>query len=545
MLSRVASISRQFTSPLLARTIMSIPATQKALQIHEQGGLDVLAIHEIPVPKPGKGQVLYKNEYAGVNFIDTYQRGGIYKLAMPYVLGNESAGVVAAVGEGVTEADYGYKVGDRVVGYTAGGSFSEYVLNKAEKTVKIPEGVSTKEAATLLTQGLTALTFVKEAHEVKKGQYILVQAAAGGLGLLLVQLCKHFGAHVIGTTSTKEKAEIAKAAGADDVIIYGGDVNVAEEVYKITGGEGIDRGAHAVFDGVGKDTFDADFDILRRKGSLITLGNASGPVPPFAPLKLGPKNLKVARPVLNQYVHTKDEFAGYTKELFEIYQAGHLKLSVHGEYPLTVEGVRQSQEDIFVPNTLLDWLLWHSMFCVLAVPVILVYLGHITSLTLDPLFMEVIFIPAFLELWHAAWGTSAAALLQHTRIGDPSSSLLTPKPLVFNTFFISAVLAFAASVQAGYLWRQISRLRALPTPPTQEDTGPESSSNRGSKVISISCSTSPNVQHLRRMLLSVLFTSVALCLLAAVNVTVCFVGNLVQVRALCPIVLLSLQSHIW
>ncbi|KAM0756590.1 NAD(P)-binding protein [Meredithblackwellia eburnea MCA 4105] len=324
----------------------SIPATQKAAQILEQGDIDVIQVREVPVPKPGKGQVLYKTEYAGVNFIDTYQRGGIYKLPTPYILGNESTGVVVAVGEGVDESTYGYKVGDRVAGYTAGGSFAEYVLNKAEKTVKLPDDLSTKDAATLLVQGLTALTFVKEAHEIKKGEYILIQAAAGGLGLLLVQLAKHYGAHVIGTTSTAEKAALAKAAGADHVILYGGDVNVAEEVYKITGGEGIDRGVHAVFDGVGKDTFDADFDILRRKGSLITLGNASGPVPPFAPLKLGPKNLKVARPVLNQYVHTLDEFQYYTKELFKLQKEGAITLSVHGEYELTTEGIRQTQRDL-------------------------------------------------------------------------------------------------------------------------------------------------------------------------------------------------------
>ena len=149
-------------------------------------------------------------------------------------------------------------------GYTAGGSFAEYAVTTETKVAKLPEGLSTRDAATALLQGLTALTFVEEAHKVEKGQWILVQAAAGGLGLLLCQLCKYLGAHVIGTTSTAEKADLAKKAGAEHVIIYGNGVNVAEEVYKITGGEGIDRGVHAVFDGVGKDTFDSDFDIVRR-----------------------------------------------------------------------------------------------------------------------------------------------------------------------------------------------------------------------------------------------------------------------------------------
>lgn len=327
----------------------AIPTKMKACQIQEQGDLNVIQVRDdVEVPKPGPGQVLYKVEYAGVNFIDTYMRGGIYKMPMPMILGQESAGTVVAVGPDV---DDGFKVGDKVAGYTSGGSFAEYALTNVEKTCKIPENVSTRDAATVLLQGLTALTFVKEAHLVEKGQYILVQAAAGGLGLLLCQLCKHFGAHVIGTTSTEEKAKLAKQAGAEHVILYSGNVNVVEEVYKITGGEGIDRGVHAVFDGVGKDTFDMDFELVRRKGTIVTCGNASGPVPPFAPLKLGPKNLKVCRPVLNQYVHTKEEFQQYTKELWDILDKGHLNLSVYKEYDLSTEGIRQSQEDIMSRKT--------------------------------------------------------------------------------------------------------------------------------------------------------------------------------------------------
>ncbi|BGP44121.1 NADPH:quinone reductase [Rhodotorula kratochvilovae] len=324
----------------------NLPSKMRAAQIHEQGDIDVIQVREVDVPTPKDGQVLIKVEYAGVNFIDTYFRGGVYKPALPYILGNESAGTVVALGAGVSAESHGYSVGDRVAAYTAGGSFAEYALAAADKVIKLPEGFSTKDAATVVTQGLTALTFVKEAHEVKPGQFILVQAAAGGLGLLLVQLAKRFGATVIGTTSTAEKAEIAKKAGADHVVLYGEGRDVVGEVYKITGGEGIDRGVHGVFDGVGKDTFDVDFDLLRRKGTLVTLGNASGAVPPFAPLKLGPKNLKVCRPVLNQYVHTREEFQTYAKELFELVQQGALQLAVHGEYPLTTEGIRQTQIDI-------------------------------------------------------------------------------------------------------------------------------------------------------------------------------------------------------
>ncbi|POY72962.1 hypothetical protein BMF94_3948 [Rhodotorula taiwanensis] len=329
-----------------AAAASQIPTQMRAAQIQEQGDIGVIQVRQVDVPKPGPGQVLVRVEYAGNNFIDTYQRGGVYKVPLPYILGNESAGEVVAVGEGVDEATYGYKVGDKVAAYTAGGSFAEYALTSAGKTVKLVDGISTRDAATSLVQGLTALTFVKEAHEVKKGQYILVQAAAGGLGLLLVQLAKRFGATVIGTTSTEEKAEIARKAGADHVILYGPGRDVVSEVYKITGGEGIERGVHGVFDGVGKDTFDSDFEIVRRKGTIVTCGNASGPVPPFAPLKLGPKNLKVCRPVLNQYVHTQEEFQSYAKELFELVRNGDLKLAVHKEYDLSTEGIRQAQEDI-------------------------------------------------------------------------------------------------------------------------------------------------------------------------------------------------------
>ncbi|GAA5837222.1 hypothetical protein JCM3766R1_002166 [Sporobolomyces carnicolor] len=339
-LRRVTQQHRAFMSSL------SADQTMRACQIQEQGDLDVIRVSDVKLPQPGRGQVLIKVEYAGVNFIDTYQRGGIYKLPMPWTLGNECAGEIVSLGEDVDPAAVGFNVGDKVAAYTPGGSFAEYTLAPTKQTVKLPEGVSTRDAATLILQGLTALTFVREAHEVKPGQWILVQAAAGGLGRLLCQLCRHLGANVIGTTSSQEKAEIAKRAGAHHVLLYGPGTDVVSRVYELTGGEGIDRGVHAVFDGVGKDTFDMDFDLLRRKGTLVTLGNASGPVPPFAPLKLGPKNLKVCRPVLNQYVYTAEEFHSYASELFEIVKQGHLELSVHGEYPLTTEGIKQSQIDI-------------------------------------------------------------------------------------------------------------------------------------------------------------------------------------------------------
>ncbi|GAA5857956.1 hypothetical protein JCM8547_006638 [Rhodosporidiobolus lusitaniae] len=327
---------------------LQIPSRMKAAQFDQTGDVDVIQVREVEVKQPGKGEILVKIEWGGVNFIDTYFRAGVYPAALPWTVGNEGAGVVVALGEGVSRSSHNYDVGSRVAVYTPGGSFAEYAVVKAEKAVELPEGLSTRQAAAALTQGLTALTFVKEAHEVKEGQFVLVQAAAGGLGLLLVQLAKRFGATVIGTTSTTEKAEIARKAGADHVLLYGPDKwdEITQEVYRITGGEGPDTGVHVVFDGVGKDTFEADFGLLRRKGSLVSIGNASGKVPAVEPIKLGGKNLKLSRPVLNHYVHTLAEFQSYAKELFALVQDGSLNLAVHGEYEFSTEGVRQTQRDI-------------------------------------------------------------------------------------------------------------------------------------------------------------------------------------------------------
>ncbi|KAG8682393.1 hypothetical protein FRC11_014944, partial [Ceratobasidium sp. 423] len=274
-----------------------IPSTMKAARVGKQGGLEEIQVTDIPVPTPKPDEILIKVEWAGVNFIDTYFRGGVYPREVPFTLGQEAAGTIVALptaSEVINSDDYkirGFKQGARAVGYH-GSCFAEYVALPWKDVQLIPEGLSTRVAAASLAQGLTALTFVKEAYPVKKGDWILIHAAAGGAGLLFTQLASQLGANVIGTTSTPAKAEIAKKAGATHIINYT-ETTVSSEVLKLTDG----RGVEAIFDGVGASTWEDDFVSIRRKGTIVSYGNASGVVPPFSVLKLGPKNVKVCRPV--------------------------------------------------------------------------------------------------------------------------------------------------------------------------------------------------------------------------------------------------------
>ncbi|KAF3930414.1 Zeta-crystallin [Dactylellina cionopaga] len=236
-------------------------ATMKAVQFNKTGGTEVLEINQIPVPKPEKGQVLVKTAYAGVNFIDTYFRSGLYPVpAFPHTLGSEAAGTVEAVGEGVTE----FKPGEHVV-YLASGSYTEYLAVPERSISHVPDGLKLEDAAAILVQGLTALTMLRESYEVKKGDTILIHAAAGGTGLVLVQLAKALGATVIATASSAEKLEIAKQHGADYLVNYSGgeDAWVKEVLGHTKDGEGVE----AVYDGVGKATFEGDLKVVKRKGS--------------------------------------------------------------------------------------------------------------------------------------------------------------------------------------------------------------------------------------------------------------------------------------
>lgn len=334
-------------STIAQRRTMSLPSSIQAIAISKTGDFDVIEKKELPFPKSAPGDILVKMQYGGVNFIDTYFRKGLYKInEFPFIVGGEGAGTIAALPTGpeiVNNEEYkkrGYSVGAKVALYRL-GAFAEYASVPWKDVFPIPDSVPLITAAAAYTQGLTALTFVEEAHKVKKGEVILVHTVAGGLGLLFAQLIKARGATVIGTTSTPEKAAIARAHGADHVILYPTE-DTAQRVLEITNGEGV----HAVFDGVGKDTFELDFKVLRRKGTLVSVGNASGAVPPFSPLKLAEKNLRLLRPTMGNYITTPEEGRRYVTELFQLIADGTLKVNVFKEYPFTGEGVQQAQKDL-------------------------------------------------------------------------------------------------------------------------------------------------------------------------------------------------------
>ncbi|THV06469.1 NAD(P)-binding protein [Dendrothele bispora CBS 962.96] len=324
-----------------------LPDTIEAIAINKTGGFEVIEKLTLPFPKVDPKNLVVKVEYLGVNFIDTYYRQGLYPYKeFPAVLGKETAGTIVALptdSDVLNDPDYikqGYEVGGKVACDFL-GSHSNYASIPWLKVYPIKRGVSTRVAAAGLLQALTAVTFFEEAYEVKKGDIILIHTVAGGLGLLMAQLAKHIGATVIGTTSTKEKAELAKAHGANHVILYPVEDTVAR-VLEITKGEGV----HAVFDGVGKDTFDSNFKMLRRKGTLVSVGNASGAVPPFPPIKLIERNLKLLRPTMNNYVYTPEEARYYGNKVWDLIADGVLKINIFEEYPFTAEGVQQAQKDL-------------------------------------------------------------------------------------------------------------------------------------------------------------------------------------------------------
>jgi NADPH2:quinone reductase len=309
--------------------------TMKAVQIQSNGGSDVLDYTTVARPTAGPGQLLVRNHAVGVNFIDTYHRSGLYKLPLPAILGREGAGEVVAVGEGVS----GFKTGDRVA-YIGGASYAEYTAAPAVTTAHIPDQITWQVAAAAPLQGLTAWSMVTLAYTVKPGDWILVHAAAGGVGRWLVQLCKRAGAHVIGTVSTQEKAELARADGADVVLNYtmqpgeadeaAVDARLLREIMVITNGQGV----HAALDGVGKRTFEISFNSLRRLGTLITFGNASGPVPPFDVLRLAKGNYRLMRTTLFQYITTREEFAALATPMFAAIANGELKVPICALLPL-------------------------------------------------------------------------------------------------------------------------------------------------------------------------------------------------------------------
>lgn len=298
----------------------------KAVRPKQAGGPEELVLAEFPTPVPSGNQVLVRTEAIGVNFIDVYQRSGQYQLPKPILLGSEAAGVVEAVGEGVTDV----KRGDRVGWAGTLGSYATHVLVPAERTVPIPDGVDSKLAAAVLLQGMTAHYLAVSTFPLQPGQTALVHAAAGGVGLLLVQIAKLRGARVIGTVSTPQKAELAKQAGADSVILYG-DQDFEAESCQLTAGRGVD----VVYDSVGKTTFDKSLRSLRPRGMLVLYGQSSGAVGPLDPQTLAARgSLFLTRPTMGHYVATREELLSRATDVFGWIKEGKLNVRIDRTFPL-------------------------------------------------------------------------------------------------------------------------------------------------------------------------------------------------------------------
>jgi NADPH2:quinone reductase len=313
----------------------------KAIQVKHTGGPEVLGLVELPVPEPKANEAVVKIVAAGVNFIDVYFREGRYKAVVPFVPGQEAAGDVVAVGSAVT----GVRVGDRVGYTTVLGSYAEYAAVPADRLVKIPEGVSCEQAAASLLQGMTAQYLLYSTYPLKKGETALAHAAAGGVGLLLVQMAHNLGARVIGTVSTAEKAKFAREAGADDVILYT-QVDFEVETRRLTNGKGVD----VVYDSVGKTTFEKGLNVIRPRGYMVLYGGSSGPVPPFDPILLSQKgSLYLTRPTLAQYIATREELEERSQAVFGMIAAGKLKLRIEHTYPL--KDVAQAHRDLEARKT--------------------------------------------------------------------------------------------------------------------------------------------------------------------------------------------------
>lgn len=321
----------------------------KAIRVHKYGGPEVHTYEDVPIPEPKAGEARVKIEAIGLNYIDVYQRTGLYPLQTPFTLGMEGAGVVDVVGDGVTEV----KKGDRVAYAMVLGSYAEYAIVPAWKLVPVPANVDTKAAAALMLQGMTAHYLTHSTFALKQGESALIHAAAGGVGLLLIQIAKMLGARVIGTVSTEAKAQLAKQAGADEVILYT-QTDFLAEVKKLTGGQGV----HVVYDSVGATTFDKSLDCLRPRGYLALFGQSSGPVPPFDPGKLAAKgSLFLTRPTLAHYALDRAELLTRTEDLFNWVSSGRLKLHIDKVFPLgeaaeahrQLEGRKTTGKVILIP----------------------------------------------------------------------------------------------------------------------------------------------------------------------------------------------------
>lgn len=306
----------------------------RAVRIHAHGGADALAVEQVAVPRPGPGEALVRLETAGVNFVDVYKREGLYKLPLPATLGEEGAGTVVATGEGVREV----REGDRVAWAMHTGAYAEYALVPAWKLVPLPPGVSTAQGAAVMLQGMTAHYLATSTWPLKEGERCLVHAAAGGVGLLLVQIARRLGAEVIGTVGSDEKAELARGAGAHHVIVYTRQDFVAE-VRRLTSG----RGVHVIYDSVGRTTFLPGLDLIAPRGMMVLFGQSSGPVAPLDPQALNSRgSLFLTRPTLAHYAATREELLWRAGDLFSWMERGELSVRVGAEFPLADVGAAHS-----------------------------------------------------------------------------------------------------------------------------------------------------------------------------------------------------------
>ena len=321
----------------------------KAVRYHKQGGPEVLQVDEVPVGDPGPGQARVRHTAIGVNFVDTYQRSGLYPMQVPAVAGNEAAGVVEAVGAGVTDL----KAGDRVAYTGLPGSYCEARVVPADRLVKLPEGISDEQAASMMLKGLTVHYLIHSTYPVKKGETVLWHAAAGGVGLIACQWLKTLGASTIGTVGSDEKAALARSHGAEHVINYSKE-SFVDRVKAITGNKNVP----VVYDSVGKTTWDGSLDCLRPRGLLVSFGNASGPVPPVNLGILSTKgSLYVTRPTLATHIASRNDLVERSNALFDVVKSGKVKIETTKRYKLAdaqaahrdLEGRKTTGSIVLVP----------------------------------------------------------------------------------------------------------------------------------------------------------------------------------------------------
>jgi len=313
----------------------------KAIQVQKCGGHEVLTLVDIPAPKPKPNEAIVKVSAAGINFIDVYFREGRYPSALPFVCGQEASGIVSEIGVDVKS----FQPGDRVAYTGIPGGYAEYAAVPADRLVPLPPGISEQQAAAAMLQGMTAHYLLYDTYPLRKGEIALIHAAAGGVGLLLVQMAKNIGARVIATAGTEGKAKLAREAGADDVILYAQQDFEAETKHLTEG-----KGVHVIYDGVGKTTFDKDLNVLRPRGYLVLFGASSGAVPPFDLAKLSQKgSLFVTRPTLVHHIATYEELQRRATDVLNMIATGKVKLRIEHIYPL--HEAQQAHRDLEARKT--------------------------------------------------------------------------------------------------------------------------------------------------------------------------------------------------